>query len=199
MASVDSHNTSLLIGSSGRKWVLQTLKRGRDSLGYVRTAATQRELTNFLRVGHRNVYVKRISSLLLFNLQKTAKQQSLQYSEPSAFLHIYTSSCVTTILWAMLMLMLTAQIEAAFKVELKEGERSERTSSKEECVNMSSCVRPMRGVMTEVGGVMGVMAGDGPSDSRMSLSGLSSETSSVASVEGRRETLSGRKTNFPVL
>lgn len=63
---------------------------------------------------------------------------------------------------------------------------------------MSSCVRPMRGVMTEVGGVMGVMAGDGPSDSRMSLSGLSSDTSSVASVEGRRETLSGRKTNFPV-
>lgn len=97
------------------------------------------------------------------------------------------------------MLKLTPQMEAAFKVELKEGERSERTSSKEECVNMSSCARPMRGVMTEVGGVMGVMAGDGPSDSRMSLSGLSSETSSVASVEGRRDMFSGRKTNFPVL
>lgn len=83
----------------------------------------------------------------------------------------------------MLTLTLTPQNEAAFKVGLKGGERSERTSSKEECVNMSSCVRPMRGVMTEVGGVMGVMAGDGPSDSRMSLSGLSSETSSVASVE----------------
>ena len=50
---------------------------------------------------------------------------------------------------------------------------------------MSSWVRPMRGVMTEVGGVMGVMAGDGPSESRMSRSGLSSETSSVASVEGQ--------------
>lgn len=48
--------------------------------------------------------------------------------------------------------------------------------------------------MTEVGGVMGVMAGDGPSESRTSLSGLSSETSSVASVEGRRQTFNGRKT-----
>lgn len=38
----------------------------------------------------------------------------------------------------------------------------------------------------EVGGLMGVMAGDGPSDSSTSLSGLSSETSSVGSV--RRET-----------
>lgn len=46
---------------------------------------------------------------------------------------------------------------------------------------MSSCVMPIRGVMTEVGGVMGVMAGEGPSESRTSLSGLSSETSSVAS------------------
>lgn len=46
---------------------------------------------------------------------------------------------------------------------------------------------PMRGVMTEVGGVIGVMAGDGPSESRMSLSGLSSETSSVASVMGQKE------------
>lgn len=45
----------------------------------------------------------------------------------------------------------------------------------------------MRGVMTEVGGVMGVMAGDGPSDSRTSLSGLSSETSSVASTTGPTE------------
>lgn len=54
-------------------------------------------------------------------------------------------------------------------------------------MNMSSCVRPMRGVMTEVGGVMGVMAGDGPSDSRTSLSGLSNETSSVASMTGQTE------------
>lgn len=46
---------------------------------------------------------------------------------------------------------------------------------------MSSCARPM----TEVGGVMGVMAGEGPSDSRTSLSGLSSDTSSVASAEGQ--------------
>lgn len=61
---------------------------------------------------------------------------------------------------------------------------------------MSSCVRPMRGVMTEVGGVMGVMAGDGPSESRMSLSGLSSETSSVASVERQIETSAGRKINI---
>lgn len=61
---------------------------------------------------------------------------------------------------------------------------------------MSSCVRPIRGVMTEVGGVMGVMAGDGPSESRMSLSGLSSETSSVASVERQIETLAGRKINI---
>lgn len=61
---------------------------------------------------------------------------------------------------------------------------------------MSSCVRPMRGVMTEVGGVMGVMAGDGPSESRMSLSGLSSETSSVASVERQIEILAGRKINI---
>lgn len=59
------------------------------------------------------------------------------------------------------------------------------TSSKDECVNMSSWPMVMRGVMTEVGGVMGVMAGDGPSDSSTSLSGLSSETSSVASV-GRK-------------
>lgn len=65
------------------------------------------------------------------------------------------------------------------------------TSSKEECVNMSSCARPMRGVMTEVGGVMGVMAGEGPSDSRTSLSGLSSETSSVASVMADRYRVSG--------
>lgn len=50
---------------------------------------------------------------------------------------------------------------------------------------MSSCVMPMRGVMTEVGGVMGVIAGDGPSDSSTSLSGLSNETSSVASVTGQ--------------
>lgn len=62
---------------------------------------------------------------------------------------------------------------------------------------MSSCVRPMRGVMTEVGGVMGVMAGDGPSESRMSLSGLSSETSSVASVEGQMETFTGEKHQPP--
>lgn len=61
---------------------------------------------------------------------------------------------------------------------------------------MSSCMRPMRGVMTEVGGVMGVMAGDGPSESRMSLSGLSNETSSVASVERQIETLAGRKINI---
>ena len=56
------------------------------------------------------------------------------------------------------------------------------TSSNEECVNMSSWSWPMRGVMTEVGGVMGVMAGDGPSDSRTSRSGLSNDTSSVAST-----------------
>lgn len=61
---------------------------------------------------------------------------------------------------------------------------------------MSSCVRPMRGVMTEVGGVMGVMAGDGPSESRMSLSGLSSDTSSVASVERQRHLLGGRPTSL---
>lgn len=54
-------------------------------------------------------------------------------------------------------------------------------------MNMSSWARPMRGVMTEVGGVMGVMAGDGPSDSRTSLSGLSNETSSVASTTGQTE------------
>lgn len=59
------------------------------------------------------------------------------------------------------------------------------TSSKDECVNMSSWPMVMRGAMTEVGGVMGVMAGDGPSDSSTSLSGLSSETSSVASA-GRK-------------
>lgn len=52
---------------------------------------------------------------------------------------------------------------------------------------MSSWARPMRGVMTEVGGVMGVMAGDGPSDSRTSRSGLSNETSSVASLTGQTE------------
>lgn len=94
--------------------------------------------------------------------------------------------------------MLTPHNEAAFQhfVELKERERSECTSSKEECVNMSSCVRPMRGAMTEVGGVMGVMAGDGPSESRMSLSGLSSETSSVASVEGQRDRLPGGGPTF---
>lgn len=51
---------------------------------------------------------------------------------------------------------------------------------------MSSWVWPMRGVMTDVGGVMGVMAGDGPSDSRTSLSGLSNETSSVASITPHR-------------
>lgn len=56
------------------------------------------------------------------------------------------------------------------------------TSSKDECVNMSSWPMVMRGGMMEVGGVMGVMAGDGPSDSSTSLSGLSSDTSSVASV-----------------
>lgn len=67
------------------------------------------------------------------------------------------------------------------------SDQSVFTSSNEECVNMSSCVMPMRGVMTEVGGVMGVMAGDGPSESRTSFSGLSSETSSVASVTGQRE------------
>lgn len=59
----------------------------------------------------------------------------------------------------------------------------EITSSNEECVNMSSCAWPMRGVMTEVGGVIGVMAGDGPSESRTSLSGLSNDTSSVASAQ----------------
>lgn len=48
-------------------------------------------------------------------------------------------------------------------------------------MNMSSWAWPIRGVMTEMGGVMGVMAGDGPSDSRTSLSGLSNDTSSVAS------------------
>lgn len=64
---------------------------------------------------------------------------------------------------------------------------------------MSSCVMPMRGVMTEVGGVMGVMAGDGPSESRTSLSGLSRETSSVASAEGQGETSSGRTTILSVL
>lgn len=61
------------------------------------------------------------------------------------------------------------------------------TSSKEECVNMSSWARPRRGVRMEMGGVMGVMAGDGPSDSRTSLSGLSNETSSVASAAGQIE------------
>lgn len=99
VAGVDSHNASLLIGSNGRKWVFQTFKRGRGSLGYFRTAAKQRKLTNFLRVGHRDVYIKRISALLFFNLEKTAKQQSFQHSEPSAFLHIYTFTCVTTIVW----------------------------------------------------------------------------------------------------
>lgn len=53
----------------------------------------------------------------------------------------------------------------------------------------------MRGVMMEVGGVMGVMAGDGPSDSSTSLSGLSSETSSVASAGGK----AGRAVSSPVV
>lgn len=55
-------------------------------------------------------------------------------------------------------------------------------------MNMSSCVWPMRGVITEVGGVMGVMAGDGPSDSKTSLSGLSNDTSSVASIHTHTHT-----------
>lgn len=60
---------------------------------------------------------------------------------------------------------------------------------------MSSWPMVMRGAMTEMGGVMGVMAGDGPSDSSTSLSGLSSETSSVASV-GRKP---GSRVRGPVV
>lgn len=63
------------------------------------------------------------------------------------------------------------------------------TSSKEEWVNMSSWAWPMRGLMTEMGGVMGVMAGEGPSDNKTSLSGLSSDTSSVASATYKNVTV----------
>lgn len=54
----------------------------------------------------------------------------------------------------------------------------------------------MRGAMTEVGGVMGVMAGDGPSDSRTSLSGLSNETSSVASMDQQQATFPPHSINY---
>lgn len=189
VASVDFHNAPLSTGSNA---VQVHICGTREDETLWDTSGKQCILTNFLRVGHWNVYIKRISGFLFFNLQKRAKQQTNNQRQ----VHFYT---FILSLWAMLMLTLTPQKEAVFQheVELKEPEQSQRTSSKEECVNMSPCVRPMRGVMTEVGGVMGVMAGDGPSDSRMSLSGLSSETSSVASVEGQRETFSGRKSNFP--
>lgn len=53
---------------------------------------------------------------------------------------------------------------------------------------MSSWACAKRGARTEAGGVTGVMAGDGPSDSSTSLSGLSSDTSSVASSARRHVT-----------
>lgn len=43
-----------------------------------------------------------------------------------------------------------------------------------------------RGAMTETGGVTGVMAGDGPSERSTSRSGLSNDTSSVASERKER-------------
>lgn len=69
------------------------LRRSREEETFWDTSGLQqkqRELTNFLRVGHWDVYIKRICALLFFNLQKTAKQQSLHIY---IFTHIYFHLC----------------------------------------------------------------------------------------------------------